>query len=40
MAVVGAASEETFTPRYRTIKQAILQRLANLLPGDHHVRVR
>jgi GntR family transcriptional regulator len=33
MVAVGAASEETFTPRYRTIEQAIRQRLAKLLPG-------
>ena len=33
MAAVGAASEDTFTPRYRTIEQAIRQRLAKLSPG-------
>ncbi|HKW58378.1 MAG TPA: GntR family transcriptional regulator [Candidatus Dormibacteraeota bacterium] len=33
MAVVGRAHEDTFTPRYRTIEQAIRQRLTKLAPG-------
>jgi GntR family transcriptional regulator len=32
MALAGV-SEETFTPRYRTIEQAVRQRLAKLTPG-------
>lgn len=34
MAVLGARDEETFTPRYRAIEQAIRQRLAKLKPGS------
>lgn len=33
MAVAGANSEDTFTPRYRTIEQAIRKRLAKLTAG-------
>lgn len=33
MAVVGASSEDTFTPRYVEIEHSIRQRLAKLTPG-------
>ena len=33
MAVVGAPHDDLFVPRYRTIEQAIRQRLAKLSPG-------
>lgn len=33
MAAVGAPRDDTFTPRYRTIEQAVRQRLARLSPG-------